>query len=108
MKMQKTVLLASTTALAISLTVWTQAARADDRKHDHGDGRHDKLLACDDTLKNDFRPDALTSVLLVKAFKKGDALTLGIPVPATPIAANDVCVVKLLVGPGHAGPAGAP
>src|SRR3954470_12389987 len=109
MKMQKTVLLASTTALAISLTVWTQAARADDRKHDHGDARHGKLLACDDTLKNDFRPDSLTSVLLVKAFKKGDQLSLLTPPPANaPVAADDVCVVKLLVGPGNPGPAGAP
>jgi hypothetical protein len=73
----------------------------------HGDDHH-KLLKCDDTLKNDFRPDSLTTVLLVKAFKKGDALTLTTPNAQTPIAANDVCVVKLLVGPGNSGPAGAP
>ena len=54
-------------------------------------------------MKEEFRPDSLTTVLLVKAFNKGDALTLSTPGPNTPIAANDVCVVKLLVGPGNPG-----
>src|SRR2546430_12097644 len=75
--------------------------------HGSADGRK-KLLTCDDTLKNDFQPDSLTTVLLVKAFNKGEALTLSTPTPTTPVAANDVCVVKLLVGPGNPGPAGAP
>jgi feruloyl esterase len=70
--------------------------------------RDDKLLTCDDTMKEEFRPDSLTTVLLVKAFNKGDALTLSTANPNTPIAANDVCVVKLLVGPGNPGPAGVP
>jgi hypothetical protein len=67
-------------------------------------------LACDDTLKDAFKPDAQTSVLLVKAFSKGDVLALsGTPAtPPPPVAANDVCVVKLLVGPGSPGPAGLP
>ena len=78
---------------------------ADGGKHDDD---HQKLLKCDDTLKSDFRPDSLTTVLLVKAFKKGDAAHPHTPIANTPIAANDVCVVKLLVGPGNAGPAGAP
>jgi feruloyl esterase len=94
--------------LALSLAMSSQAARADDRKHDDSDRHQHKLLQCDDTLKDDFNPDSLTTVLLVKAFNKGDALTLGTPTPTTPIAANDVCVVKLLVGPGNPGPAGAP
>src|SRR5579871_4040636 len=61
-------------------------------------------------MKTAFKPDALTSVLLVHAYKKGDALALsGTPAtPAPPTAANDVCVVKLLVGPGNPGPAGLP
>src|SRR5882672_11369688 len=78
---------------------------------DHGRGHHKpKLLQCDDSLKSEFEPDSLTTVLLVKAFKKGDALALsGTPTtPAPPVAANDVCVVKLLVGPGNPGPADAP
>ena len=67
-------------------------------------------LACDDSMKSAFKPDALTTVVLVKAFKRGDALALsGTPAtPAPPVAANDVCVVKLLVGPGHPGPPGLP
>src|SRR5437879_8180191 len=75
--------------------------------HGSADGRK-KLLTCDDTLKNDFQPEPLTTVLLVKAFNKGQALTLSTPTPTTPVAANDVCVVKLLVGPGNPGAAGAP
>jgi len=76
---------------------------------DEGGGSH-RVLTCDDTLKTGFKPDALTSVLLVKAYKKGDSLALsGTPAtPAPPVAANDVCVVKLLVGPGDPGPAGLP
>jgi len=90
---------------------------ADGRKHDDDRGHHDKghhhkpkLLTCDDTMKDEFRPDSLTTVLLVKAYKKGDPLALsGTPTtPAPPVAANDVCMVKLLVGPGNPGPAGAP
>jgi hypothetical protein len=63
-------------------------------------------LTCDDTMKTAFKPDANTTVLLVKSFKKGDALTLG--TATTPIATNDVCLVKLNVGPGNPGPASAP
>ena len=66
-------------------------------------------LVCDDSMKTAFVPDALTKVTLVKAFKKGDAVLLsGTATPATPVAANDMCLVKLLVGPGHPGPASAP
>ena len=48
-----------------------------------------------------FKPDANTSVTLVKAFKKGDPLALsGTPAaPAPPVAANDMCLVKLTIGP---------
>src|SRR5437867_1108438 len=83
---------------------------ADGRNNDGDDHHKQKLLTCDDTLKNDFRPDLLTTVLLVKAFKKGDVLKLPATptTPAPPVAANDVCVVKLLVGPGNPGPAGLP
>src|SRR5262245_40117714 len=67
-------------------------------------------LVCDDTMKTAFKPDAHTTVTLVKDFKKGDLLALsGTPAtPTPPTAANDVCLVKLLVGPGNPGPAGAP
>jgi Tannase and feruloyl esterase len=67
-------------------------------------------LACDDGIKTAFKPDANTTVLLVKAFKQGDPVALsGTPAtPAPQAAAADLCLVKLLVGPGNAGPAGAP
>ena len=66
-------------------------------------------LACDDSMKTRFAPDASTTVLLVKAFKKGDALLLtGAASPSTPVAQNDLCFVKLNVGPGNPGVAGAP
>src|SRR3954452_21320298 len=84
--------------LALSLAVCSQAAFAKNES---------KLPSCDD-LKTEFHPDSLTTVLLVKAFKKNDPLTLGTPTSTTPIAANDVCMVKLLVGPGNPGPVGAP
>jgi tannase/feruloyl esterase len=97
-------LFACAMGVALSLTI-SQAARAD---RDQDDRKPQKLLTCDDSLKNDFHPDSLTTVLLVKAFKKNEPLTLGTPTPTTPTAANDVCMVKLLVGPGNPGPAGAP
>jgi feruloyl esterase len=84
---------------------------ADGDRGDHGDhGHRHRLLACDDTMKDEFRPDSSTTVLLVKAYRKGDALALPATpaTPAPPTAANDVCVVKLLVGPGNPGPAGLP
>ncbi|MEO8938571.1 MAG: tannase/feruloyl esterase family alpha/beta hydrolase [Burkholderiaceae bacterium] len=65
-------------------------------------------LACDNSITSSFKPDANTTVLLVKAFKQGDPLLLsGTATATTPIAANDLCVVKLNVGPGHPGPADA-
>src|ERR1700756_1308541 len=53
-------------------------------------------LKCDDSMKTGFTPDDRTKVLLVKAFKQGDALLLsGTATPTTPVAANDICLVKL-------------
>ncbi len=67
------------------------------------------LLACDDTLKTRFRPDELTTVVMVKQFRKGDPLVVSEEVTAmTPKALSDLCLVKLLVGPGNPGPADAP
>ena len=100
--------------LMVALAVGTSMpARADDdHRHGHDDrhGHHHRLLKCDDSMKREFRPDARTTVLLVKQFNKGEPLALaGTPTtPAPPLADNDVCVVKLLVGPGNPGPAGLP
>jgi feruloyl esterase len=68
-------------------------------------------LSCDDSMKTAFKPDANTSVVLVKSYKQGDSLALpGTPAaPAAPTAAADLCLVKLVVGPGFADtPASAP
>lgn len=64
-------------------------------------------LTCDDSLKSAFKPDDQTSVLLVQQFKSGDPLPNAAAGGAT-TAAADLCLVKLLVGPGNPGPAGAP
>jgi hypothetical protein len=64
-------------------------------------------LSCDDSLKSQFAIDPDTAVTLIRFFKKGDNLNLdGIPSKKT--AASDLCMVKLNVGPGNPGPAGAP
>jgi feruloyl esterase len=66
-------------------------------------------LACNDSIKTGFKPDVNTTVLLVKAFKAGDPLVISeAPSATTQIASKDVCMVKLNVGPGNAGPANAP
>ncbi len=67
-------------------------------------------LTCDDSMIATFKPDANTTITLVKAFKKGDALALsGTPAsPAPPVALNDMCLVKMTIGPGNPGPASAP
>ena len=70
-------------------------------------------LSCDSSIAKNFKPDEKTSVLLVRHFKKGDVLPYA-PVfrqsyPLIPAAVEaDVCLVKLLVGPGNAGPTDAP
>src|SRR5262249_615713 len=54
------------------------------------------------SMKTAFKPDANTSVVLVQAFKQGDPLALsGTPAnPTPPTAAADLCLVKMVVGPG--------
>ncbi|MBT0667319.1 tannase/feruloyl esterase family alpha/beta hydrolase [Novosphingobium profundi] len=79
-------------------------------------------LACDATLASRFRPDEQTRVVLVKPFSKGAPLVLGggdqqsgpaqgdgSSQTAPPrVAQADLCLVKLVVGPGNPGPADAP
>jgi feruloyl esterase len=56
-------------------------------------------LACNDGIKAAFRPDAQTTVVSVREIRKGTAITA--VDSASPITmAGDVCLVKLLVGPG--------
>lgn len=63
-------------------------------------------LACDDSMKAAFKPDANTSVVLVKAYRQGDPLAL--TGTAGPAAAADLCLVKMVVGPGFQDGTGAP
>jgi feruloyl esterase len=56
-------------------------------------------LACDDGIKQAFRPDAETSVVAVRFVKNGEEL-LAPDAPTHVTAAADLCLVKLLVGPG--------
>jgi hypothetical protein len=66
-------------------------------------------MSCDDSLKQTFRPDSQTTVVLVRHYAKGETLVL--PSDATtraPKATNDLCLVKLNVGPGNPGPADTP
>lgn len=56
-------------------------------------------LACDDGIKAAFKPDARTTVVAVRSIAKGTPLVaVDSPQPVT--AARDMCLVKLLVGPG--------
>jgi hypothetical protein len=58
-----------------------------------------ELLECDDGIKTAFHPDSDTTVLAVRLVKKGEDLKApDAPQPVT--AAADLCLVKLLVGPG--------
>jgi feruloyl esterase len=57
-------------------------------------------LACDDGIKTAFHPDVDTTVVAVRLVKKGEELAAQ-DVPKPPmVAAADLCLVKLLVGPG--------
>src|SRR5215831_20083252 len=76
-------LVAATVFLSASVMIGSALpARADDDDHGNGNGNgngnghNNKLLTCDDSMKAEFKPDSLTTVLLVKAYKKGDPLAL--------------------------------
>ncbi len=65
--------------------------------------------ALQESLQALFKPEDLTTVILVKCFKQGEPLIVNEPVtPMTMNALNDLIMVKLIVGPGNPGPAGAP
>jgi feruloyl esterase len=57
-------------------------------------------LACDDGIQTAFHPDSNTTVVAVRLVKKGEELS-AVDVPKPPITATaELCLVKLLVGPG--------
>jgi len=87
--------LAALTACATSPTASTVAVSA-------------APLACDMAGLGRLQIDSQTRVLAVQQFKAGEVVRLAqSPAPdvTTPV---DVCMVKLVVGPGHPGPANAP
>ena len=58
-------------------------------------------LTCDDSIKAKFKPDNLTTVLLVaSAFPRVHRCFYRVLRPETPIAANDVCLGKAERGSG--------
>jgi feruloyl esterase len=57
-------------------------------------------LTCDDSLKSAFKPDANTTVVLVKSFNQGDPLALSGTTGTPPTAAAALCLVKMIIGPG--------
>lgn len=64
-------------------------------------------VGCSEALKAiDLGPE--TTVMLVRSFLAGDVLTLGQPTPDDPVTPVQLCLVKLIVGPGNPGPADAP
>lgn len=60
-------------------------------------------LGCDDGLRAAFRRDPLTRITLIRAFRAGEDLNLD-GRPSGRIAPADVCLVKMVVGPGSPGP----
>src|SRR5438093_4313939 len=90
--------MASATLLALSVIAFPASA-----------AQSAKPWRCDESLKAQFKPDTFTTVVAVKSFKRGEALVLTEPAnERTARARNDLCMVKLNVGPGNPGPADAP
>ncbi|MEN9543764.1 MAG: hypothetical protein RLZZ598_597 [Pseudomonadota bacterium] len=65
-------------------------------------------LDCDMQGLGQLRVDAQTQVVAVRAFKAGEQVRLAHSPQPHVTTAVDVCMVKLVVGPGNPGPAGAP
>lgn len=77
-------------------------------------------LSCDDSIIAAMADVPETEVLLVRPFQEGESLLLDAdsvptatavevaPGAPAPVAGTDLCLVKLLVGPGNPGPEGAP
>jgi feruloyl esterase len=64
--------------------------------------------ACDARLAVALRSDRDASVLMTKQFKAGEPVALANSPANPPLAPVDLCLVKLLVGPGNPGTEGAP
>jgi hypothetical protein len=92
-------------ALGVSLL---PACGSSDKSSNGGNNPATNALICDDSLKK-LDLGAETTITLVKSFKSGDTVSLVSPAPANAMTASaDVCLVKLIVGPGNPGPTNAP
>lgn len=101
----------STACLALLTSIDTAEAQEPERSG---------ALTCDDNLKTALAGIPETDVLLVTSFQQGEALLLDAegaaaatavesgPSATAAVAGSDLCLVKLLVGPGNPGPEGAP
>jgi feruloyl esterase len=101
-RMIKTCLRAALAALTILVVPALTIADDDDGNRKAGQ--------CDQTLERAIKHDHDAGILLTRLFHQGEPLALS-GTPATPppsVAAFDICFVKLLVGPGRPGTAGAP
>ena len=63
--------------------------------------------SCNESLKKAFKTDQFTTVRFVRQFKTGDDVNLDGKKSGV-VAAVDLCVVKINVGPGNPGPSQAP
>jgi hypothetical protein len=72
-----------------------------------GAARAPKQGVCDASLEAAFEPGSMTKILNVRRYAKGEKLPSGPIIPSRATAHYDLCRVKLLVGPGNPGPAGA-
>src|SRR5258708_14454939 len=66
-------------------------------------------LECDDSMKSADLGDPLAKVALVKLFRAGERVMLAADTPeSAPTTKIDLCLVKMMIGPGNDGPPDAP
>lgn len=96
-------------ALAVSTTLLLAAvAHAHDGDEDPRRGWPSAKGACDERLSVALRSDRDASLLLARSFRAGEPVALANSPANPPLAPVDLCLVKLLVGPGNPGTEGAP
>ncbi|ESQ81735.1 tannase/feruloyl esterase family alpha/beta hydrolase [Asticcacaulis benevestitus] len=104
--LKNTLLFASVAQLALG-TAFCDVAVAQQTLSTASSSGSGNATRCSDSLKADYHPNADTKVTLVHLFRAGEDIHLG-DKPSGHKADHDVCVVKLLVGPGYPGPKDAP
>lgn len=74
----------------------------------HGRGPASAVGACDGALSAALQRHRDTTVLLTRRFQAGEPVALANSPANPPVAPVDLCLVKLVVGPGNPGTEGAP